>query len=97
MTKKISKIKVYVAGSKAQEIYGTWIKGYKLVSAMAEADLIVFVGGADIGPGMYGQKRIDGCFIDEDNDARDAMVFSIARTLDVPMVGICRGLNEAQL
>lgn len=74
---------------------GNWIRplGYEHTGDIREADVVIFGGGADITPETYGEEPgpHTGCSpAREKGEKRD---FAIARTLDIPCVGICRGLN----
>lgn len=67
--------------------------GYKTVSSPYDADAIVFTGGADIDPGLYGQERLPDTFT---NPVRDQIETRLFQTMqkdrpDIPMIGICRG------
>lgn len=57
-----------------------------------KADLIVFCGGADISPRLYGEQQIKEVrHTDPERDSIEVQAFENARTLGIPMVGICRG------
>lgn len=54
--------------------------------------LVVFTGGTDVDPALYGEKRYDGTdFSDKQRDKHEQRCFHRARELGIPMVGICRG------
>jgi len=55
---------------------------------LSEADLVVFPGGADINPGMYGE--ITGMYTNFDSD-RDKYEMGIYHSTGKPKLGICRG------
>lgn len=56
---------------------------------------ILFTGGADIDPNLYGKGyEIDRCgTIDEERDAYEKHAFEEAKQLQLPILGICRGLQ----
>ena len=57
--------------------------------------LIQFTGGEDISPVLYGDTS-PKCYCNPANKKRDeleAKIFNIAMKFDIPMVGICRGLQ----
>ena len=56
-----------------------------------EADLVQFVGGADVDPGMYGQRLHKTTFSDIGRDAREEEIYKMALDRGIPMAGICRG------
>jgi len=53
-------------------------------------DLIVFSGGADISPELYGQANTHS-YINPDRDKIEVEVFIRARGAGIPLFGICRG------
>jgi len=58
-------------------------------------DGIVLSGGRDIDPALYGQDAIPGLDVDIDHE-RDALELPIARAAverDLPVLGICRGIQ----
>lgn len=54
-------------------------------------DLLVFTGGADISPHMYGHPQHDFTHADVRRDRIEKLVFGLAVANKIPMVGICRG------
>ena len=53
-------------------------------------DLIVFTGGADIHPSIYGEKNTHShCNIGRDK--REIFVYRMAKKWNIKMFGICRG------
>lgn len=65
--------------------------GYYTTRKIEEADLVVFTGGEDVSPDLYGARKHSTTFNNEARDRYEADVFSIALKLEIPMVGICRG------
>ncbi|MBI2882603.1 MAG: gamma-glutamyl-gamma-aminobutyrate hydrolase family protein [Candidatus Methylomirabilis oxyfera] len=67
--------------------------------AMAEAyldtiDGLLLTGGADIHPSFYGQTILERCGeIDEERDRFELGLVHAARSRDLPLLGICRGLQ----
>ena len=64
----------------------------KLVKDIEKADLVVFAGGEDISPSIYGGIRSP--LTESPNTLRDmeeVEIFTRARKKGIPMVGICRG------
>lgn len=54
--------------------------------------LVIFTGGTDINPAIYGENR--GKFTGQSDTFRDNLemrIFRRAKSLGIPMVGICRG------
>jgi len=56
--------------------------------------LVVFTGGADVSPSMYGDTSPKGiCHTNPDRDKQERKIFGYARQRGVRMVGICRGMQ----
>jgi len=56
-----------------------------------EADLVVFAGGADVDPALYGEMPHSTTVHDEERDIQDIRLFNICKALGIPMFGVCRG------
>lgn len=56
-----------------------------------DADVVVFTGGADVDPKLYGQTPHLFTNTDENRDQRDIALYKECLDLGVPMLGICRG------
>lgn len=54
-------------------------------------DMIVFWGGTDISPGIYGEPNIASQNPDYVRDKVEVAVFREAQRKKIPMIGICRG------
>ena len=87
---------IYVAGDYGVG-YAYWLLDfYKeaiITRDILEADLIMFTGGADISPSIYGEKISRTYWGNEHRDKVEIEVFKKAVELDIPMIGICRGLQ----
>lgn len=59
--------------------------------SVSDADLILFTGGSDISPELYGKQPHRSVYSYPEEDVRDIQVFREAVELGVPMVGVCRG------
>lgn len=92
---------MFVVGSSS---YGTPMQyKYKYMNRLAvplpemldeKPDLIVFTGGEDINPAMYGEKSIyRGSHYNNERDANEKAWYLYAKTNKIPMVGICRGMQ----
>lgn len=64
--------------------------GWECTSDFWKADLVQFTGGADVTPAIYGEKNTNSGN-DEARDFREAGYFALARRMNKPMAGICRG------
>jgi len=57
-------------------------------------DLILFTGGEDITPGLYGDVSPKGmCFSNIHRDREEREIFKLAMKHDIRMIGICRGIQ----
>ncbi|HXT35762.1 MAG TPA: gamma-glutamyl-gamma-aminobutyrate hydrolase family protein, partial [Chloroflexota bacterium] len=55
---------------------------------------ILFTGGPDIDPARYGQELHPGCErIDDARDVTELILASLARESQIPIMGICRGIQ----
>lgn len=64
--------------------------GYQLVPDLVAADIVVFPGGADVNPELYGEKAIPETGYDLRTDERHMKAYSLIGK-DQLKVGICRG------
>lgn len=64
--------------------------GHELVS-IASAELVVFTGGADVTPALYGDAAHPMTYHDAARDMVESSAFEICVEKAIPMVGICRG------
>lgn len=53
--------------------------------------LVVFTGGEDVDPKVYGEARNPKTYCNPHRDAEEMAIFKRARELNIPIVGICRG------
>lgn len=66
--------------------------GFIKAKSPADADLIVYAGGADVSPELYNQKPIERCGSpDTARDTAEKGIFELAQRLNIPQLGICRG------
>lgn len=61
-----------------------------MLTNIQKADLIMFTGGADVSPHIYGQPNV-ASHCDSGRDEYEMDVFRMAKQEGKPMVGICRG------
>ena len=61
------------------------------VSDPLMADLVVFTGGPDVSPILYGEEKCSNTYVNINRDIRDIELFDICKANGIPMVGICRG------
>lgn len=63
--------------------------GWNIVDKMEDADLVCFVGGADVSPLLYNAMKHPKTFTDEKMDYRSVEMYHTSGHR--PCVGICRG------
>jgi gamma-glutamyl-gamma-aminobutyrate hydrolase PuuD len=56
-----------------------------------DADIVVFIGGEDINPEMYGETPLKGTYFTEDRDTYEKLMYSRATRQGKVLFGICRG------
>jgi putative glutamine amidotransferase len=63
----------------------------KLIS-ITDADGIILSGGGDVNPELFGSD-IKGCNVSKERDECESMLLKIAVSKDIPVFGICRGMQ----
>lgn len=58
-----------------------------------DCDLVVFTGGPDVNPSIYGDIKLDTTHIDTNRDQLEWRIYNMAYMMAIPMVGICRGMQ----
>lgn len=86
--------KIYVVGNSTG--YIRWMDG-ELVDNMKDADLVVFTGGEDVDPQLYGDPRNPTTSSNLTRDRYEVLEFNEALELKKHIIGICRGLNVGPL
>lgn len=86
MNKKVRKI--FVVGN--QTGYASWMEG-QLVNTMEEADLVVFTGGEDINPVLYGEGPHPYTSFNPRRDDMEMAAMAKAINLNKYIWGTCRG------
>jgi gamma-glutamyl-gamma-aminobutyrate hydrolase PuuD len=56
-----------------------------------KADLVVFTGGADVNPALYGKKPHKDTHWNDDRDKDDIELWEYCVANGIPMLGVCRG------
>jgi carbamoylphosphate synthase small subunit len=65
--------------------------GHTITSKLEEADLMIFTGGADVSPELYGDFMHALTGNSPERDKEEVKYYNFAVKNDIPMVGICRG------
>jgi gamma-glutamyl-gamma-aminobutyrate hydrolase PuuD len=86
---------VYIAGDKSEEraFAPMFVRSAcKKADTPDEADLVVFTGGPDVNPALYGEKDIHSQTHFSDNrDRSDIHLWEHCVKNGIPMFGVCRG------
>jgi putative glutamine amidotransferase len=56
-------------------------------------DAIMFTGGSDIDPALYGESPHPTSYVKPERDAAELMLMRAAIDADLPILGICRGMQ----
>lgn len=86
-------LRAYVLSGAGDDDVKVWLRdfaGAEIVTHLEDATLVVFTGGADVTPSLYGEKNVaSNC--DWLRDVAEQEVFDFCRFVGMPMFGICRG------
>lgn len=82
--------KVFVVGP--QKRYSEWIEDHVLTDNLEEADIVMFTGGEDVDPSLYGCEKHPTTYSNISRDLEEKAVFEKVRS-DQLCVGVCRGLR----
>lgn len=66
---------------------------YKPSKTIQGADVVLYTGGADIDPQLYGERRLGTTSIHAEQDRDDLACWNISRRAQKFQVGICRGMQ----
>lgn len=85
---------VFVAGSVYEErqFAEMFVRASCSQAATPEdADIVIFTGGPDVDPALYGAKPHSTTRTDKKRDEADVALFNLCQEEGIPMLGICRG------
>lgn len=82
------KYKIYVVGPAVG--YANWMK-CEIVNNIEEADLVLFTGGEDVTPSLYGEYAHPTTYYNNSRDTSEIKIYEKALKLDKKFIGICRG------
>lgn len=80
--------KVYVVGEAKH--YANFIEDMSLVDSLEDADIVVFTGGEDVDPSLYGEKKHETTYSNIERDLEEKAIFEKIKTNQL-VVSICRG------
>lgn len=70
------------------------VEGAALAAIFATLDGLLLPGGGDVDPARYGEARLDACQAsDSERDALELALTGMALERDLPVFGICRGMQ----
>lgn len=84
----LAKYKILVVGATPK--YAEWTN-MQVVDNFDEADIIMFTGGADVSPKLYGEAVGAHTTTNEARDKKEVELFQAAVKAEKKIIGICRG------
>jgi putative glutamine amidotransferase len=80
--------KVYVVGTAKQ--YSKWLRKHELTDNLEEADIVIFTGGEDVDPSLYGCEAHPTTYSNLKRDLYEKEIFEQVKPNQL-CIGICRG------
>lgn len=88
----MSKKKIYVVGTATH--YANWIENGELTNDMSKADIVLFTGGCDVDPSLYGRTKDPSTYSNIERDKEEKREYEKAISLKIKLImGTCRGLQ----
>lgn len=84
----MEKIKIYVVGR--DTYYTSWINNCEVVENLENANVVLFTGGEDIDPSLYGKEKHPSTSSNLSRDLKEKEIFEKIK-LNQLALGICRG------
>ena len=81
-------MKVFVVGGDVN--YANFLEDVTLVDDIKDAEVVLFTGGEDVDPSLYGCRRNSNTFSNIDRDLKEKEFFESVKTNQL-CLGICRG------
>lgn len=85
-------MKIYVVGG--ADNYVNFIENVQLVEKLEDAQLVVFTGGEDVTPSLYGCKKHRTTYSNLKRDQDEQAIFNKIDPKKQVCLGICRGLRN---
>lgn len=82
-------MKIFVVGGDL--VYANFIKDAEIVSDIKKADVVLFTGGEDVDPSLYGCKKFSNTYSNLDRDLEEKKIFESVDPNKQVCLGICRG------
>jgi gamma-glutamyl-gamma-aminobutyrate hydrolase PuuD len=95
--------KCYVVGGGFDYLRLMYQLGCDGAKGLDDADFVLFTGGEDVDPQLYGEVAMAKTYYNSLRDAKEATIYRAALDREIPMVGICRGgqflnvMNEGKM
>lgn len=83
--------KVYIVGGGFDYIRLMFRLGYDGAKGLEDADVVLFTGGEDVNPELYGEVPLARTNFNRLRDVKEQIIYQGALDREIPMVGICRG------
>lgn len=80
--------KVFVVGH--AKSYAKWINDHELTDNLEEADIVLFTGGEDVDPSLYGCEKHPATYSNINRDLEEKAIFEKVKPHQL-CLGICRG------
>lgn len=85
------RFKIYVVGGGYNYIRLMYTLGCDGAKGLDDADVVLFTGGEDVNPEMYGEVCMPKTHFNRLRDEKEKVIYEEALRREIPMVGICRG------
>lgn len=89
--RKMKKKKVFVVGN--AKYYADFLKEFIHVDKLEEANVVIFTGGEDVTPSIYGCKKHPRTYCNKFRDEEEKKIFEQIKENQL-VLGICRGLRN---
>jgi gamma-glutamyl-gamma-aminobutyrate hydrolase PuuD len=83
--------RVYVVGGGFEYIRLMFTLGCDGAKGIEDADIVLFTGGEDVNPELYGEAPMPKTNYNRLRDEKEQLIYKAALERELPMVGICRG------
>lgn len=87
-------LSVYLTGPDHDQFgFSSWLgrAGCNIAPTPELSDMVIFTGGSDVTPALYGERQIEGVHTDAQRDEDESLLFDYCTEEGIPMLGICRG------
>lgn len=81
--------KLYVVGGYDNSVDWVLDMGFEYTNDINKSHCVFFVGGSDVSPELYGEKKGSRTYCDKERDIKEVELFTISK--NIPKIGVCRG------